>query len=185
MTDGHGSYAVVREFERRETRFESLDPNLDVSDKIEHPFTFIGRRQWINRRSGLPKAIKNSRLHSILPVFLIRPRLSLGTFVGNVNLASRLSNLAFRSTLRKHAAASCATPIGHWSSVISHQSSVISHQSSVIGHRSLVIGHWSLVIGHCGPRVAPSRRPGRVGSSLCLETRRGAAGPFRGGTRSS
>jgi hypothetical protein len=61
---------------------------LDVSDKIEHPFTFIGRRQWINRRSGLPKAIKNSRLHSILPVFLIRPRLSLGTFVGNVRLDS-------------------------------------------------------------------------------------------------
>jgi hypothetical protein len=59
--------------------------HTDVSDKIEHPSTFIGCRQWVNRRSGSPKAIKNIRLRLILPVLLIRPRLSLGTFVGNVH----------------------------------------------------------------------------------------------------
>src|SRR5258708_33122286 len=59
---------------------------IDVTDKIEHPSTFIGRSLWVNRRSWPRKAIGHRVLPSIYRSFTIRPRLPLKTFVGDVNL---------------------------------------------------------------------------------------------------
>src|SRR5258705_11886845 len=57
---------------------------IDVTDKIEHPSTFIGRSLWVNRRSWPRKAIGHRVLPSIYRSFTIRPRLPLKTFVGDV-----------------------------------------------------------------------------------------------------
>src|SRR5258706_5795116 len=56
----------------------------DVTDKIEHPSTFIGPSLWVNRRSWPRKPIGHRVLLSIYRSFTIRPRLSLKTFVGDV-----------------------------------------------------------------------------------------------------
>src|SRR3954449_10907128 len=56
----------------------------DVTDKIEHSYTFIERREWVNRRSWPRKTIGHRGLSSIFRSLAIRSRLPLGTFVGNV-----------------------------------------------------------------------------------------------------
>src|SRR3954465_6286299 len=60
----------------------------DFTDKIEHSYTFIERREWVNRRSWPRKTIGHRGLSSIFRSLAIRSRLPLGTFVGNVILAA-------------------------------------------------------------------------------------------------
>jgi hypothetical protein len=60
------------------------EPNHDVTDKIEHPSTFLGRSLWVNRRSWPRKVIGHRVLPSIYRSFTICPRLPLKTFVGDV-----------------------------------------------------------------------------------------------------
>src|SRR3954465_5793610 len=58
----------------------------DFTDKIEHSYTFIERREWVNRRSWPRKTIGHRGLSSIFRSLAIRSRLPLGTFVGNVTI---------------------------------------------------------------------------------------------------
>src|SRR3954467_61087 len=63
---------------------------IDGPDKIEHSYTFIERREWVNRRSWPLKTIGHRGLSSIFRSLAIRSRLPLGTFVGNVTVSLHL-----------------------------------------------------------------------------------------------
>src|SRR3954465_14344454 len=70
----------------------------DFTDKIEHSYTFIERREWVNRRSWPRKTIGHRGLSSIFRSLAIRSRLPLGTFVGNVKIVSVPEPLCYART---------------------------------------------------------------------------------------